>query len=139
VCVAGTRWVRQEILKKTASPDLVVYAIWFKMMPGDDRDARPDSFIDDPRVVEMWDEQRLLGRWLASQPQFKDKGLVDAGVMWDTFLLFGRESRWEDVPTHLVSSGYTIVRERKRLEADLPSALAPVGQSGQSGGGKTDR
>jgi hypothetical protein len=61
---------------------------------------------------------------LASQPQFADKGLVDGGVMWDTFLLFGRESRWEGGPSHLVSSGHTIVHERKRLEADLPSALA---------------
>jgi hypothetical protein len=123
--------VRDEILKKNANPDLVVYAVWFKMMPSDDRGAWPDSFVDDPRVIELWDESRVLGSWLASEPQFESKGLVDGGVMWDTFLLFARESRWERVPTHLVSWGHTIVRERKRLEADLPSALTPMAGAGR--------
>ena len=118
--------MHEEILKKNATPDLRVYAVWFKMMPSDDRGARPDAFLEDSRVIELWDEPRALGRWLASEPQFGDKGLVDEGVMWDTFLLFGRESRWEGVPTHLVSSGHTIVSERKRLEADLPAALTPA-------------
>ena len=135
MCVAGARWVRNEILKRNSSSDLVVYAVWFKMMPGDERGSRPASFLDDPRVVEFWDEPQALGRWLAVEPQFKDKGLVDGGVMWDTFLLFGRESRWEGRPSHLVSSGYSIVDERKRLETDLPSALAQLGRSLPSGRG----
>lgn len=80
-------------------------------------------------MVELWDEPRVLGHWFPSQPQFEGKGLVGGGVMWDTFLLFGRESRWEGVPTHLVSWGHTIVNARKRLEADLPSVLAPAGGS----------
>ena len=128
MCVAGARWVREDILKKNTGADLVVYAVWFKMMPGDSRSFRPDSFVDEPRVTEWWDDSQALGRWLASRREFEDKGLVDEGVMWDTFLLFGRESRWEADPSHLMSSGHTIVRERKRLEADLPAALNPVGR-----------
>ena len=118
--------MREEILSKNSNSDLVVYAVWFRMMPSDDRSSRPAAFTDEPRVVEFWDEPQMLGRWLALHPQFKDKGLVDGGVMWDTFLLFGRESRWETEPSHLMSAGYTIVDERKRLEADLPKALAPL-------------
>ena len=125
MCVAGTRWVQKEVLEKNPKSDLVVYAVWFRMMASDARETWPDSLLDDPRVIELWDEPQALGLWLASQPQFQDKGLVDGGVMWDTFLLFGRESRWDAVPTHLLSGGHTIIGARKRLEADLPSALAP--------------
>ena len=127
MCVAGTRWVQKEILEKNPKSDLVVYAVWFKMMASDARETWPDSLLDDSRVIELWDEPQALGRWLASLPQLQDKGLVGGGVMWDTFLLFGRESRWEGVPTHLLSSGHTIIGARKRLEADLPSALAAPG------------
>ncbi len=95
--------MQNEILEKHKSPDLVVYAVWFGMIPGDQRAAWPDALLDDPRVVEFWDEDRVLGRWLAAQSSFQDKGLVGGGVMWDTFLLFGRESRWATAPSHLAS------------------------------------
>lgn len=116
--------MQNEILEKDANPDLVVYAVWFNMLASDSREAWPDELLDDPRVVELWDEPRVLGRWLAAQPGFEDKGLVGGGVMWDTFLLFGREARWQTTPTHLVSWGYTIVGARDRLKTDLASALA---------------
>ena len=115
--------MRNEILEKHESPELVVYAVWFRMVPGDERGEWDERLLDDPRVVQLWDEHRVVGHWFAGQPGLRDKGLVGGGVMWDTFLLFGRESRWEEAPTHLSSWGHTIVGARERLKADLPSAL----------------
>lgn len=117
--MAGARWAQKEILDKHPGEKLRVYAIWFNMLPSDDRSRWPEGLFHDPRVVEYWDEQLIVGAWFGRHPDYLDGN----EVLWDSYLLYGPESRWTDRPSHRVSWGYTIVRTRKQLQRDLESLL----------------
>ncbi len=45
------------------------------------------------------------------------------GVMWDTYLLFGRDAHGTERPALLLGAGYTITHASQHLAADLKSAL----------------
>jgi hypothetical protein len=74
----------------------------------------------------LWDERQALGRWLAAHPDLRSKGLIGRDVMWDTYLLFGREAVWGESPSHLVSAGHTVVGSGPRLQADIVPLLRPA-------------
>lgn len=97
-----------------------VYAVWFNMVERDARALWPADALTDRRVVHFWDEHRLLGTWYGRHPDYLKSSLV----LWDAYLLYGRASRWDDQPSHLVSWGRTILRTREQLKADLAAAAA---------------
>ena len=105
-----------------------MFAVWFNALPGDSRDGWSSGLLHDPRVVHLWDAEQALGLWLGGHPDFREHGLLGAGVlMWDTYLLFGPEARWgEDGPAPLAGSGHTIVRKREQLREQLEALLAAV-------------
>lgn len=122
--MAGTRWVQTELLQKNPQAKLVVHAVWFNVMPSDSRENWPDDLLTDQRVVHHWDEKRVVGRFFAADPEFRGRGLIGlGGVMWDTYLLFGREARWVERPAPLLGAGYTIIQGSRHLATDLESAL----------------
>ncbi|MBA2276621.1 MAG: hypothetical protein H0W06_02545 [Chloroflexia bacterium] len=66
----------------------------------------------------------MAGEWFADPANL---GLRYPGrVMWDAFLLFGREARWEDAPSHLLASGWTVIGNTEKLETALAAHLAEV-------------
>jgi hypothetical protein len=88
--------------------------------PGDRARWQP-SLLDDPRVQHFWDEEKVVGRWFASHHEVI--GVEFEGeTLWDVFLVFPREERWEDLPQPLLSWGRPILYERKALRRGLLGA-----------------
>lgn len=120
MCVAGARWVQNELLAKHPAATLQVYAIWFKMFPGDARSQWPSSLLTDSRVRHFWDEQKTVGTWYGKHPAY----LHSDKVLWDAFILYGAEARWTDSPSHRLSMGWTIVNKREELRQSLLPLLS---------------
>jgi DNA-binding transcriptional MerR regulator len=88
----------------------------------------PPGILDDPRVLHLWDERRLVGDFYAADP---DYGAGDS-TWWDTFLLYGPEATWEDAPSELLGMGATILWTDggdfdERLEARLAATELGTG------------
>ncbi len=109
--------MQNELLAKHPDAELAVYAFWFDMLDSDSRSRWPKDLLTDRRVTHFWDEKKVVGRWFASHPDYG--GLYGGPVLWDAYLLYDRNARWEKAPSDLVSWGFTIVRTRERLEKDL--------------------
>ncbi len=84
------------------------------MLNGDGKGDIDTHVLDDPRVTNLWDGDRVIGRWLA------DKRVGSIGepgnVVWDAYFAFGGESRWTDVPSGLLAAGSTIIDETDALD-----------------------
>jgi hypothetical protein len=92
------------------------------MLPGDESSAWDPSVISDPRVTQLWDGDRIVGRWLADH----QIGGLDrpGGIVWDAFFGFGPSARWQRVPSDLVTAGSTIIGNTGALQHDFVSVLA---------------
>jgi hypothetical protein len=129
--VAGARWAQNDLLASRPTADVRVFAVWFKMYPGDAESTWPSTLLTDRRVEHRWDEPKEAGRWFLEnlgglRPARGGNGRFPQRVdaMWDTYVLFDRTARWnEDVPTGLLSWGYTINRTRDQLRRDLDFAI----------------
>ncbi len=105
--------------------DLRVYAIWVPMLPTDERSQWEEELLNDPRVTHLWDQERAVGAWFANPDNL---GLQYPGpIMWDAFLLFGREARWDNAPSNLLASGWTVIGNTEQLETSLDAHLAEAG------------
>ena len=115
----------QELLQRQPQANLVVHAVWFEALPlADTRERWPADLLIDSRVVHHWDAGRAVPRFFGSDPAFRGKGLIGwRGVMWDTYLLFGRDARWAERPAPLAGGGYTIIAASQQLAKELESAL----------------
>ena len=111
--------MQTEILEPNPETHLKVYAVWFDMIWTDSRSRWHGDLLNDPRVVHYWDRDKLLGRWYANHSK---QGQGDE-VWWDTYLLYGPGSRWQEGPDQLVSSGSTILDTRRELKASLAPFL----------------
>lgn len=79
--------------------------------------------MPDPRVTHLWDEQRLASRW------FAEKIDGEQGLMWDTYMLYGPQAKWEgnNAPQPLINKGGTVLRKKEELQANLaPLLQVPV-------------
>src|SRR4051794_38313583 len=87
------------------------------MLPGDARSTWDPSVIDDPRVTQLWDGDRVVGRWLSDhQTGGLDRG---GGIVWDAYLGFASTARWRDKPSDLLTAGSTIIANTDSLEHDF--------------------
>ena len=118
MCEAATRWVQREILAKNPEAELQIYAVWFSMLYGDSRERWDSGGLEDPRVIHLWDEDRIAGRWFAEQEEFY------APVAWDAYYLYDSDARWSDTAPPLESLGSTILSKRDDLQNDLLALLA---------------
>ena len=84
------------------------------MLAGDSRSAWAGNVLDDARVVEFWDSDRIAGRW------FADHGIGGLGrpgsVVWDAYYAFPSGSRWTSEPTGVVAAGSDIIDNVSGLE-----------------------
>ena len=116
----GARWVRKQILERYPSSSVRVFAVWFSMFPGDARTKWRDRFFD-PRVINLWDEQKIMGRQLASYLRREESQQLD--VVWDAFFLYGSDAFWDKTPPPLVSWGSPVIRASRRLRKDVGNLL----------------
>lgn len=117
--MAGARWVQREVLEPNPDQSIRVYAVWFNQLPGDSRGAWDPSLLDDARVIEYWDEQRLSGPWFFEQREQIGFEFFGGAVVWDSSLLFGPQATWEEVPSPLEHFGYTVIARSDRLHTEL--------------------
>lgn len=110
--------MQNEILAHNHSKDVRVYVVWFNMLAGDSRQAWSASLVHDPRSVHLWDPNRSVGRWFATN--------VDGfpGISWDAYYLFGRDARWDGKPVPMASSGSTVVSRSGKLKNDFARLTA---------------
>ena len=71
----------------------------------------------DPRVIHLWDEEKIAGQWFAEHVEDYD------GIVWDIYYLYGSEANWELIPQPLVGSGFTVWGKREELQMRLVSLL----------------
>ena len=99
-----------------------VFVIWFDVLRSDDRSKWDPDIMADPRVVHLWDDERTIGRWFPDQDDYRE--LIFGSLAWDIYFLYGPEALWENVPSPLVSSGFTIIGKRKALQRELLTLLS---------------
>ena len=91
-----------------------MYAIWLPMLAGDTRGGWDAHVLDDPRVVSLWDGDRLAGKWFADH---STGGLAGPGdIVWDAYLAFGSTSRWRSEPSGVLASGSDIIDNTSGLD-----------------------
>lgn len=99
------------------------------MYPGDAESKWPRQLLTDRRVEHRWDDEKAAGRWFltrltALRPSRGGDGRFPQRVdaLWDSYLLFDRQAVWNDMPTGLLSWGYTVMRTRDQLLNDFQVA-----------------
>lgn len=96
-------------------------AIWLPMLAGDSRSAWDSNVLNDPRVHEFWDGDRIAGKWLA------DKQLGGLGgpgsIVWDAYYAFPSNSSWTSEPRGLLSAGSDIIDNVGGLEDNFVPLL----------------
>ena len=127
--------MQKDVLDAHKDADLRVYAVWFNMVEGDARDRWSPELLTDKRVVHFWDEEKTVGGFFAPRTQSEEmentlapnsSGLGQA-VLWDSYLVFGPESKWDNGPSGIRRWGRTIVRTRKDLADAVNVLLAAPG------------
>jgi len=130
VCIVGGRWVQTKILARYPGANLRVYAIWFNMFPGDARSKWRPDVLTDPRVIHRWDEGKVVGRWYGERtsslrPKLTAESNWNGEILWDSYLLYGPEAHWDDVPTGVIHWERTIVAAGETLRIDAERLLKP--------------
>jgi hypothetical protein len=100
--------VRSNILEKYPSSNLRVYVVWFDMLPGDSLGLVDRKVLNDHRVANYYDPNRVVGSWFAEHTG-------DVGIVWDAYFLYGADASWTDEPGPLVSSGQTVIGSSEDL------------------------
>ena len=108
--------MRSNILQKYPASNVRVYVVWFDMLPADSRNFVDRRVLNDPRVRNYYDPNRVVGSWFA---QHVDGG---GGISWDAYYLYGADASWTSTPGPLLSSGGSVIG----ASADLAAAFAHV-------------
>lgn len=99
-----------------------MFAIWLPMLAGDSRSAWDSNVLNDTRVHEFWDGDRITGTWLA------DKQLGGLGgpgsVVWDAYYAFPSNSNWSTEPNGLLAAGSDIIDNVSGLERGFVPLLS---------------
>lgn len=100
---------------------MTVFAIWLPMLAGDSRSAWDSNVLDDRRVIEFWDGDRIAGKW------FADKQLGGLGgpgsIVWDAYYAFPSTSTWTSEPSGTLAAGSDIIDNVSGLEHNFVPLL----------------
>ena len=114
--------MHEQILEEYPTANIRLYVIWFEMLFGDSRSRWPKGlFKNDPRVVQFWDANRRLGAWYGHR--LYGHTHETHGMMWDTYALYGPNSRWTSEPSHLISWARPVFAGVDRLLSDVKAIL----------------
>ena len=101
------------------------------MYPGDAREHWRPQLLTDTRVRHYWDDQRSVGRlFLQILPRLWPVRAVEtvppqADALWDAYLLYPGDARWEDEPPNVFSWGSTILQTKETLDQSMRQLLKP--------------
>jgi hypothetical protein len=90
------------------------------MLAADSRSDVDPGLLDDSRVTQFWDEERVIGRWLAETGV---GGPSYSGVVWDAYYVFGPNVAWNDRPAPLAGFGSPVISSTRSLETRLARLL----------------
>jgi hypothetical protein len=77
------------------------------MLAGDSRSAWDSHVLDDPRVVSLWDGDRIAGDWFGAHAVAGIGG--DGYTVWDAYFAFPSSSRWQQAPSAALAAGSDII------------------------------
>ena len=123
--------MQKAILAKYPRVDVRVYAIWFNMFPGDARSEWPPDLLTDSRVTHRWDEAKVVGTFFGQnkskiEPRLSpDSNVTGGDILWDAYLLYPADARWDGFPDKLEHLGRTIVAGRETLKQDFARLFGP--------------
>lgn len=87
------------------------------MLATDDRSSWDGRLLDGPRVANLWDRDLAVSRWVARADNL---GIESFGlVVYDAFLLFAPNARWESAPSGLVAAGLPVLGETSKLASAI--------------------
>ncbi len=113
--------MRTNILDEKPDAKLAVYAVWMPMLGGEERSDWDGGPLVEKRVDHFWDEERVLGRWLADN-ETGDVG-SPGGIVWDAYFLFSPDARWDDEPPEPLAAGATIIGATDELQREAAELL----------------
>jgi hypothetical protein len=87
-----------------------VYTVWFNTLFGDSRSRWDGDGMVDPRVVHLWDEQKVVGDWYSANVTHA------RGTTWDFYALYDPQASDLSAP---ISTGGTIIGRREQLQLAL--------------------
>jgi len=87
-------------------------------VPNDARQRVDLNLIPDRRTTQLWDEQRLAGRFFA-----ENEGFNFEQIAYDVYYLYCMGAEWDLNPAPLVSSEYTILGKKNQLRDDINGLL----------------
>ncbi len=106
--------MQENILEANHEVELDVYVIWEPTLGASrNRAVGATELMPDSRVRHYWNDAFIVGEY------FREHAFDRTA--WDIYFLYGSEATWEDNPEPLIISGYTVIRERSALEAELLS------------------
>jgi hypothetical protein len=95
-----------------------VFVIWFNMLAGDSKLFVDLKLLNDRRVTNFWDENKLTGQWF-SRHVTNAKG----GTTWDAYFLYGAQAHWDQQPGPLVDSGSPVIGATDQLHQSIDPLL----------------
>ena len=90
------------------------------MLGPDTRSAVEPNLLRDPRVRQYWDDDRIVGRWLADAGV---GGAAYSSVVWDAFYVFEANASWNERPQPVAAFGSPVISETGTLERALRPLL----------------
>lgn len=101
---------------------LRVYAVWTPALPTDERSAWDAGLLDDGRVTSLWDRDLAVSTWAAETAGL---GVEPLGpVVYDAFVLFAPDARWDSVPTGRLAAGLPILGESSKLATAIEQLVS---------------
>ncbi len=107
--------MRGNILQKYPTSPVLVYVVWFDMLPGDSRELVDRRVLNDARVTNYYDSGRVVGAWYANH------GDAGGGILWDAYFLYGPDASWTSEPGPLLSTGSSVIGASGDLAAAFRS------------------
>ena len=123
--------VRETLLEGFPHVDICVSIIWIHMLESDSKEAAREAarMMDDPRVRQFHDPERLVGRAIAGSLGSEDR------IAWDFYLFYEQGLEWGERPpaptawAHQLSADWTdparfhwaedLVKELEQLMSEL--------------------
>ncbi len=112
MCVQGARWVQENMLEAHAEEKFRMIVIWEPMLPSDGSSRMKPSMLDDERLVQYWDQERVTGKWYTANA--KDCPNLGA-VAWDAFYVYGADGKWDEVATQPIACGTPVIQAKDEL------------------------